>query len=416
MGFFLRKSFSSGPVRLNLSKGGLGLSVGVTGSRLGLNKKGAYVAGGRHGFYYRENLRKKKHRGTGSGTNQPRIAADQFMDTGLTYLEPAEKLPEPTELKTPEHPRFYDLVFRYALFSFLLMLGGLLFASYIALSSGLILMIGGFGYSGILYTKGKQAIQKTEERLERLEHSGDPEGELLKNIDLDIPAAFKNYHQYLIAEAAVSLYLDSSSGIDAEKLWNILDHLSLSEKLISDICHDAFQVLFEELVADHMISEDEEKELARIYKGLKLSGDKLQQEIKTIRAYRDFREALNAEPDSVEAPLNLTRDEKVLFTTPGRLLAERVLDSYVRAGQRYKVTGYIVDLEGSIYITSKRIVIEAESLRDYRVNKIQNVTLSLEDNTVLAELEGRKSPLILTCPNTPRLAGALRKAEVMSDM
>lgn len=58
MTFFLRKSFRLGPLRLNLSKRGLGASVGVKGARVGVDAQGKeYVAGGRFGLYYRERLR-----------------------------------------------------------------------------------------------------------------------------------------------------------------------------------------------------------------------------------------------------------------------------------------------------------------------------------------------------------------------
>jgi len=47
MGFYIRKSFRAGPIRLNLSKSGLGLSAGVTGLRVGTGPRGTYVHGGR---------------------------------------------------------------------------------------------------------------------------------------------------------------------------------------------------------------------------------------------------------------------------------------------------------------------------------------------------------------------------------
>jgi Protein of unknown function (DUF4236) len=57
MGWFLRKSFRIGPVRLNLSKRGIGASVGVKGARLGVDATGKpYAAGGRYGLYFRERL------------------------------------------------------------------------------------------------------------------------------------------------------------------------------------------------------------------------------------------------------------------------------------------------------------------------------------------------------------------------
>lgn len=55
MPFFIRKSFSLGPLRLNLSQHGIGYSVGVKGARIGQQANGTpYVYGGRYGLYYRE--------------------------------------------------------------------------------------------------------------------------------------------------------------------------------------------------------------------------------------------------------------------------------------------------------------------------------------------------------------------------
>jgi hypothetical protein len=57
MGLFFRKSFKLGPLRLNLSKSGLGASIGVKGARVGVDAKGkGYVAGGRGGIYFRERI------------------------------------------------------------------------------------------------------------------------------------------------------------------------------------------------------------------------------------------------------------------------------------------------------------------------------------------------------------------------
>lgn len=56
MGFYLKKGFNIGPVRVNLSKSGLGISLGGKGLRLGSGPKGAYVHAGKGGLYYRKNL------------------------------------------------------------------------------------------------------------------------------------------------------------------------------------------------------------------------------------------------------------------------------------------------------------------------------------------------------------------------
>jgi hypothetical protein len=57
MGLYFRKSLGSGPLRLNLSKGGVGFSSGVKGARIGVDARGrAYVHCGRGGVYYRSFL------------------------------------------------------------------------------------------------------------------------------------------------------------------------------------------------------------------------------------------------------------------------------------------------------------------------------------------------------------------------
>jgi hypothetical protein len=56
MGFYIRKGFNFGPLRLNLSRSGLGASFGVKGARIGMGPRGTYVHVGRGGFYYRQTL------------------------------------------------------------------------------------------------------------------------------------------------------------------------------------------------------------------------------------------------------------------------------------------------------------------------------------------------------------------------
>ena len=56
MGFYIRKSIRLGPVRFNLSKSGVGTSIGVKGFRVGSGPRGNYIHAGRGGFYYRASL------------------------------------------------------------------------------------------------------------------------------------------------------------------------------------------------------------------------------------------------------------------------------------------------------------------------------------------------------------------------
>ena len=63
MPFYLRKAISAGPFRFNLSKSGVGLSVGVKGLRFGIGPRGNYIHAGRGGLYYRTSLNSAGQKG-----------------------------------------------------------------------------------------------------------------------------------------------------------------------------------------------------------------------------------------------------------------------------------------------------------------------------------------------------------------
>lgn len=56
MGWYFRKSIRSGPLRVNVSKSGVGVSAGVRGARVGIGPRGPYLAGGLGGLYFRKRL------------------------------------------------------------------------------------------------------------------------------------------------------------------------------------------------------------------------------------------------------------------------------------------------------------------------------------------------------------------------
>lgn len=60
IGFSFRKSIKMGPLRLNLSKSGLGVSTGVKGLRVSVGPRGTYLNAGTKGVYYRKKLNSKR--------------------------------------------------------------------------------------------------------------------------------------------------------------------------------------------------------------------------------------------------------------------------------------------------------------------------------------------------------------------
>lgn len=79
VGFYLRKSIRVGPFRFNLSNGGIGVSAGVPGFRIGMGPRGNYVRMGAGGIYYRA---------TFPASTRPRSAIQQTPEPS-PHFEPS---------------------------------------------------------------------------------------------------------------------------------------------------------------------------------------------------------------------------------------------------------------------------------------------------------------------------------------
>lgn len=90
MPFYIRKSVSAGPFRFNFSKGGVGVSVGIKGLRIGTGPRGHYIHAGRGGLYYRATLG-KAGRSRPSAAERPLSPSPQMTfddgDVPMTEIE-----------------------------------------------------------------------------------------------------------------------------------------------------------------------------------------------------------------------------------------------------------------------------------------------------------------------------------------
>lgn len=85
MGLYIRKSISLGPFRFNLSKAGVGVSVGIPGFRVGTSPRGNYVHMGAGGVYYRATLPGGRREVHGRPAVQPASAPTE--DIQLSEIE-----------------------------------------------------------------------------------------------------------------------------------------------------------------------------------------------------------------------------------------------------------------------------------------------------------------------------------------
>ena len=91
MGFYIRKSKSVGPFRLNLSKSGLGVSTGVKGARLSVGPRGTYINLGRNGLYYRKKIGSSSKKGSSNvqRSNSSYPTENTYTQTDTIRVTPA---------------------------------------------------------------------------------------------------------------------------------------------------------------------------------------------------------------------------------------------------------------------------------------------------------------------------------------
>jgi hypothetical protein len=411
MAFYLRKSLSFGPVRFNLSKGGVGVSAGVTGARIGLNKNGAYVHGGRHGLYYREKLGKKRGSGrSGRKGTASQETVEMFVDTGVTYSGGQSKDEEQIAEQSTHQSEAGDLKSLAYPFYFAglgIAVAGITSGNMAVIIAAIIVIA-----LGPLYRKSKRAsARKTMAEIrEALEQAGEAEHplDLLKELhQRPLPKAFHPKRDELIAEAALLLYIDSHPDFDEHALKEMLSLLSIPAAYLKFLKKEIFEELMDDFVADHIISEEEENRLEEVIRFFDLKDDDIKAQRRLIRQLVRLREEMKSGFEEVECPLKLTRNEACYYATEGRLLKQRVLDSFQRDGVRYKQVGYETDKDGMIYLSNKQIYISDSGVRSIRLNTILDITCSLEDNTVHLSLSNRVNPIILSVPETTVFAARL---------
>jgi hypothetical protein len=99
MGFYFRKSVRVGLLRLNFSSGGIGISAGIPGLRIGTGPRGSYVHAGTNGFYYRQSLGavsrasgSVRHSGRSPAETRPSVAFERSEHFGMVAIDSGDVL------------------------------------------------------------------------------------------------------------------------------------------------------------------------------------------------------------------------------------------------------------------------------------------------------------------------------------
>lgn len=396
MPFYLRKSYRSGPVRFNLSKGGIGLSAGITGARLGINKNGVYVHGGRHGLYYRKHLRGNKNSRTSGRTDRETL----YVDTGLTYN--GLELPDTFVGEPPPAPQRFFIKLIAFFIAVILMFSQAMFAKLLGIGiiTGLIVIRWN-------RKRAPKALEKTQQLItEKKKHSL-----IFKNCSKRAPWFGKPREWFEKQTGALLLasFFDDEVSFSPENIDRIKSELHISDERWQEISLAFFHVILEDALSDHQLSKEEETALSTIAELLEIDNNILEKEWQWIEMLRSVRDESLSELKAIDVTISLKRGEICYFKTQGRLLKEIVLNRFQKNNVAYREVGFEVDIEGDIYITNKQIIFSGTDERTYPISRVRDVILSVKEQTVELTLSNRKSPLIVTSPEAARLAMFINK-------
>lgn len=439
MAYYIRKAFKSGPIRMNLSKGGVGLSLGVTGARVGLNSRGAYIHGGRHGLYYREQIgrKRKTEHSTPSFVSDNSGSKHTLRDTHETsasvvnlFRDTGETLGRPLWIKNPRKPLpvwaqptvMPKHLIALAVVAAIFFLVGLTTpgASLSILNLLILVALGGVAVHGLIARKKCESVVNSLVQIFSSNSLGkSPEVNLqnakTKTLDIrEIVAAAtsdirKKPAAWLAWSAAEIHFIVTSEAIRSENislktaLEALDEHLPLVASGRNHLRQALIGVAIDDLLEDHLLSEEEEIAARSLLDESGMGVEVLEREYHLIAHYSKIREAIDAPLEAIDTGVPLVRGE-VAYNRfeSARVLNERVLERFQRDNVSYRVLGYEIELEGSALITDRRLMIVGRGAREYRLNSIHHIYADVEAGVVELVIRERQTPIIITV-NEPLL-------------
>lgn len=417
MGWYLRKAFSTGPVRLNLSKSGLGVSFGVRGARVGLGPRGAYTHLGRGGLYYRSGFSGGRRASAGQSASLHLASQDtgESIESRLVLYDDQQihrkRLTLQLALQRKWNWKNKTLV-TLAVISFLmglpvgaaaLILPALLLAPVIwgAVAHRLRLSQAEQFHQSLArkFTGRSDGAQNFSDELRASLGAATVQG---KYRDFALSCFYRDYLEAVLADSKIT-------GTEEASLATVESAVGLSSDALKTLKRWVFNRAYLGVVEDKALSTGEEEDIFRAKRVLGLSDADVEEELGTLNTLREVRKIQEAGLTPVAANIPLSKNEACYHKSRGRIVKEKVLRTYQSAGERHKITDLAVEKEGDLYLTSAKIALAGDGVYSVKLDKIFDVETDLDQNTVELSVEGRKTPLVLTVPDSYLFSAKLNK-------
>jgi len=423
MGYFLRKAFRAGPIRINLSKGGFGVSAGVTGGRVGITSDGrTYTHVGRYGVYsrhYHGRIGDEDSGGRSRGRS-PSAPIVLEADTNVTYgATPVSTEPPLAETRLRDTSKG-------GIGSAILFLGagilgivaylawplskthgiGFATAALVLGTTGLLVGIrawrqgrSGHRFGQFVVDCAAQGAPLTEEQLSELR---------VLVSETNLWAADRDHFSRLayldaLARIAEDRRIDDD---ELELLGQLESELALDPAFVERARLDVFRTVYLEAVADHELTEAEESTLEHLRERLAIPSAAISEELQDLDELKKLRAIIGGDLPVVDSGKNLRRGETCHFLREGRILKSRVQGRFQRDGQKYTVQGLEIDKEGELLVTNKRILLVHSGTSSIPLSKVLDVEVDWDRNLISITKDGVQKPVLISTPEAA-VAGAI---------
>ncbi len=375
MGLYLRKGFRAGPLRLNLSKSGLGISGGITGARVGIGPRGAYVHGGRHGLYYRQYAASGRAKASSAADTEgcasallalAGIVAGLFLLLALAALHPAILVVVAVAAIGVVMARWAVLAYRRKrLGAYKAALDRTFVTAQSPPSSSALAQV---AHQQQCLPKGRGADKKAEDIEANVYEA------LLDRI-LDDGFITRN-EAALIAAAEQILRLSPEARLQTKK--------------------EIFMAAYLEAVEDREITREELKKLRNLKAGLGIPNAEVRREIAIVREIieaQNLRLPLTPIPRD-KLPVPIQKSEDAFYQCRAQVLSRRK--------SRDSSSGYehTVRREGTLILTNKRVFVAGNGTTTIWYRDITDVEVDLDEGFVeiAKRLSGRPTVLKTESP------------------
>jgi hypothetical protein len=423
MGFYIRKSFRLGPVRLNLSKSGFGVSAGVKGARIGVNSRGrAYTHAGRFGLYHRQTLGSA---GSGARSQSARARAggieELTTDTGATYAPTSSSIERDPLLE--DYPRrkaptglfvFAFLIAVVVALGVLARLGGEVGPAHAALGFAVSLGAAALVFAIRMRARNASNANIAEELAGVIRETGsltDTEVTQIESIlsnDVLYPEE-KEYSCAKIYVAALRAVVEDRR-VEADELallTQLKNTFQLEEKFVQRARADCFRAAYFEAIADHELERDEEATLDHLRKELGIPDSAISEDLEALEQLREIRMIREGQLPELTADVKLQKSESCHYIGEGRILKSKVLKRFQQDGQKFNVRGLVIDKEGKLLVTNKRILLVHSGTTSIRFEKIVDLEIDADQNLLSITKDGAQKPVFVTTPDAMKVGAML---------